>query len=196
MSEKSIEILTGGTITPPEMDNYEEDEDRRLVQAIYESSSYDIIDSMNTADFKDTYLVLKADIRERDLKLQRVFLDIYLDKMSELYEFEFPTNKHMTSKNEIENMFRFVEFVEYDNLTFLKYVWKYLDEILEVDIRKYVYRNEKTIIEEITNQANLLSTLTENVSEFLRTYNKEGLLEWFIDRSERIKYDIYAENLD
>ncbi len=73
---------------------------------------------------------------------------------------------------------------------------EYLDEILTVNIREYVQENSKTIIDEITNQANLLVTLTENVSEFLRTYNKEGILEWFIDRSERKKYEIYSENLN
>jgi hypothetical protein len=196
MSQKSIEILAGGVVTPPEIDNYEEDDDKRIIQAIYESSTFDILDNMNKLDFRNIYSILKPDIMNRELKFQRRFLDKYLDKMSELYEYEFPKNPIYDTKDKIELMFKFIEFVEYDNLTFLKYVWKYLDGILEVDIRKYVYQNSKVIVEEITNQANLLTTLTENISEFLRTYNKEGLLEWFIDRSERIKYDIYSENLD
>jgi len=93
-------------------------------------------------------------------------------------------------------MFEFIEFVEYDNLTFLKYVWKYLDDIITVDIDKYVQENSQIIVDEITNQANLLVTLTENVSEFLRTYNKESILEWFSNRSKRNKINIYSENLE
>lgn len=196
MSEKSIEILVGSSMTPPEIDNYEEDEDRRMQWAIYESSSYDIIDQMNTEDFRDTYVILKADIMGMEDHHQKIFIDKYLDEMSKVYEFEFPKHPTYDTKQSMEQMFKFIEFVEYDNLTFLKYVWKYLDDILDVDIKKYAEENSKIIIDEITNQVNLFSTLNENISEFLRTYNKEGIIEWFINRSERIKYEIYAENLD
>ena len=196
MSEKSDEILVGNAITPPEMDNYEEDEDRRQLRAIYESSSYDILDQMNKDTFKDTYEILKKDITDFPLKEQKIFLERYLDKMVEIYEYEFPENPVYDSESTISKMFEFVEFVEFDNLMFLKYVWRYLDDILSVKIEDYVFVNGETIIEEITNQANLLTTLNENVSEFLRTYNKEGILEWFSNRSERMKYDIYAENLE
>lgn len=196
MSEKSDEILVGNSITPPEMDNYEEDEDRRQLRAIYESSSYDILDQMNKETFKDTYQILKKDITDFPLKEQKIFLEQYLDKMVEIYEYEFPENPVYDSESTISKMFEFVEFVEFDNLTFLKYVWRYLDDILSVKIADYVFVNGDSIIEEITNQANILTSLNENVSEFLRTYNKEGILEWFVDRSERIKYDIYAENLE
>jgi hypothetical protein len=67
---------------------------------------------------------------------------------------------------------------------------------MDVNISEYVQKNWKSVIEEITNQSNLLTTINENVSEFLRTYNKEGILEWFIDRSKRKKFDIFAENLE
>ncbi len=196
MSEKSEEILVGNSITPPEMDNYEEDEDRRQLRAIYESSSYDILDQMNKDTFRGTYKILKSDITQFPLKDQKIFLDRYLEKMVEVYEYEFPQNPVYDSEQAIDRMFEFVEFVEFDNLMFLKYVWRYLDDILSVKIEDYVFVNGETIIEEVTNQANILTTLNENVSEFLRTYNKEGILEWFADRSERIKYDIYAENLE
>ncbi len=196
MSDKSTEILVGQSITPPEMDNYTEEEDRRQLWAIYESSTYDILDQMNKDTFRNTYNILKADIFRFPWELQKVFLDKYLDKMSELYGFEFPKNPVYDTEDAIRKMFEFVEFVEFDNLTFLKYVWKYLDDILSVNIDLYVRDNEKTIIEEITNQANMQVTLNENVSEFLRTYDKEGIIEWFIDRSERIKYEIFSENLE
>lgn len=196
MSDKSTEILIGNSITPPEMDNYQEDEDLRQVRAEYESTTFDILDQMNKDTFKDTYKILRSDITRMPLKYQKIFIEKYLDKMVEVYEYEFPQNPVYDSESTISKMFEFVEFVEFDNLMFLRYVWTYLDDILSVKIEDYVFENEETIIEEITNQANLLTSLNENVSEFLRTYNKEGILGWFIDRSERIKYDIYAENLE
>jgi hypothetical protein len=183
-------------MTPPEMDNYEEDEDRRLLYALYESSSLDILDQMNKDTFKDTYKILRGDITSLSLKDQKIFIEKYMDKMAEIYEYEFSQNPVYDSEEAINKMFKFIEFVEFDNLTFLKYVWSYLEDILSVKIEDYVFENSDAIIEEITNQANLLTTLTENTSEFLRTYNKEGILEWFINRSERNKYDIYAENLE
>jgi hypothetical protein len=196
MDEKANEILYGGIDMPPEMDNYPEEQDKRQLWAIYESSTYAILEHMNKEEFKDTYNILKTDITSMPDEYQKVFIDKYMDKMAEIYEYEFPSKRIYGRPEEIRDMFKFIEFVEFDNLSFFKYVWKYQDDILSVDIRKYVQENEKAIMDEMVQQSNLLITLTENTSEFLRTYNKEGILEWFINRSERNKYEIYAENLD
>ena len=196
MTDKSVEILIAGFTTPEEMDNYQEDEDRRGKFAIYESSTYDILDSMNKETFYDTYSVLKSDILSMSDTMQIIFIDKYLDKMEEEYEFAFFPKIVYDTNMRIFEMFKFIEFVEYDNLTLLSYVWKYLDDIMKVNIDEYVRKNYKTVIDEITNQANLLTTITENVSVFLRTYDKEGILDWFIDRSKRKKFDIFAENLN
>lgn len=200
MSEKSTEILVGGSTMPPEMDNFAEDQDAKDLISIYESSVYDILDQMNKETFFDTYTILKDDITSMSEYegfeiLVKVFVDKYLDKMSEIYEFEFSPIPIYDTDIKIREMFEFIEFVEFANVKVLKYVWRYLDDILEVDIEKYVRSNEKVIIEEITNQTNLLK-LNENISEFLRTYDKEGLMNWFINRSERNKYQIYSENLE
>lgn len=194
-SDKALEVLIAGQITPQELDNYEEDEDIRSLLAIYESSSIDIIGKMNTEDFYSVYNVLKGDIMMVSDALKRDFISKYLDEMSEVYEFEFAIKPKYDTSQTIEQMFKFIEFVEYDNITFLSYVWSYLDPIERVNIPKYVKENEKTIIEEITNQIDLMVTLTENVSDFLRTYNKEGLIEWFINRSEKNKYEIFSRNM-
>jgi len=194
--DKSTEILIGNLITPPEMDNDQIDEDRRQLRAIYESTSYALIEeSMNTRDFFYVYGVLKNDILDRSIDLKRIFIGKYLDRMEEVYEFAFGTTPIYDTKREIEEMFKFIEFVEYDNVKFLSYVWSYLDGIITVDINKYVRENSKIVIDEITNQVNLMVTVNENISEFLRTYDKEGLMNWFIDRSERSEYDIYANNI-
>jgi hypothetical protein len=196
MTDKSVEILIAGVTTPEEIDNYQEDEDRRALFAIYESSTFDILDSMNKETFYDTYSVLKNDILSMSDTMQKIFIDKYLDQMLEVYNFEFSPKLIYDTQMEIGEMFKFIEFVEYDNLTVLSYVWKYLEDIIKVDIDKYVRKKYKIIIDEITNQANLLTTITENDSEFLRTYDKEGIIEWFIDRSKRNKYNIFAENVN
>lgn len=196
MDDKANEILFSMVDSPPEMDNYPEEQEKQQMWAIYESSTVAILEQMNKADFGNTYNILKTDIRSASYKLQKIFLDKYMDQMVEVYDYEFPSKRVYSADDQIHLMFEFVEFVEFDNVTFLKYVWQYQDDILSVDIRKYVQENSETVLNEITHQANLLVTLTENTSEFLRTYNKEGILEWFINRSERSKYEIFAENLD
>ena len=196
MDDKANEILFGMVDSPPEMDNYPEEQERRQAWAIYESSTVAILEEMNKVDFSNTYNVLKTDIRSVSYKLQKIFIDKYMDQMVEVYDYEFPSKLVYSADDQIHLMFKFIEFVEFDNVTFLKYVWQYQDDILSVDIRKYVQENSETVLNEITHQANLLVTLTENTSEFLRTYNKEGILEWFINRSQRSKYEIFAENLD
>lgn len=196
MSEKSDEILYGGSITLPEMDNDQETEDLQTLEAIYESSTYDILAQMNKETFGDTYNILKGDITSMTELQQQIFIEKYLDRMIDVYEFQFAQNPIYNTSETLQDFFKFIEFVEFDNITFLKYVWRYLDDILEVNISEYVKLNWKIVIEEITNQANLLITLNENISEFLRTYDKDGILDWFINRSERNKYEIYAENLE
>jgi len=196
MDSKGNEILFSMVDSPPEMDNYQEEQEKRKLWAIYESSTITILEEMNKEDFGNTYNILKADIRTMPYKLQKIFIDKYMDQMVEVYDYEFPSKLVYSADDQIHLMFKFIEFVEFDNVTFLKYVWQYQDDILSVDIRKYVQENSETVLNEITHQANLLVTLTENTSEFLRTYNKEGILEWFINRSQRSKYEIFAENLD
>lgn len=194
--DKALEALISGQITPPEMDNYGEDEDQRALLSIYESGSIAILEEVGEEDFYYVYTNLKSDITDMPLPLQSRFIIKYLEKMEDRYEYIFePKPKNFTELS-IEDMFSFIEFVEYDNIHFVSYVWKYLDDIITVDIEKYVIDNGDTIVEEITNQSNLMVTLTENISQFLRTYNKDGLLEWFVNHSMRNKLQIFSNNLD
>jgi hypothetical protein len=157
MDEKANEILYGGIDMPPEMDNYPEEQDKRQLWAIYESSTYAILEHMNKEEFKDTYNILKTDITSMPDEYQKVFIDKYMDKMAEIYEYEFPSKRIYGRPEEIRDMFKFIEFVEFDNLSFFKYVWKYQDDILSVDIRKYVQENEKAIMDEMVQQSTLLN---------------------------------------
>lgn len=194
--DKALETLIAGQITPPEMDNYEEDEDRRALISIYESSTIYILDVMGQEDFYYVYTNLETDITRMSQDLQSIFIRKYLDKMEEFYEYVLEPKPTNMTEFKIEDLFSFIEFVEYDNVTFLTYIWKYLDDIVKVDIDKYVSEHDDEIVEEITNQSNLMVTLTENISQFLRTYNKDGLLKWFKDHSKRNKYQIFANILE
>lgn len=110
--DKATEALVAGQITPPEIDNYQEDEDFRSLMSIYESSSISIIGKMDTSDFYEVYNVLKNDIMAMSDHLRHVFIDKYLEQMVKIYEFEFQFTPTYGTKDKIENMFKFIEFVE------------------------------------------------------------------------------------
>jgi hypothetical protein len=112
--DKALEALIAGQITPPEIDNDEVDQDRRAVLSFYESSSINILGKMNTDEFRNVYMVLKHDILERSDELKRIFLEKYLDQMSGVYGFEFPTQPEYDTRDTILKMFKFIEFVEFD----------------------------------------------------------------------------------
>jgi hypothetical protein len=119
-----------------------------------------------------------------------------LDKIFEVYDFQFPTTQDVVSDSDIARVLQFIEFLEYDNVLFLSLVWEMLKaDIMEVDIEAFCKRNENIIINEVEEQLETHHQ-GELISIFLRTYYKENFIEWFIIQSERSKAFIKLEILE
>lgn len=194
MSEKSQEVLLYNLVEPPEFDADEEELEERYQKAFYESSKIDIHDQMNTEDFEATWQVLRSDIENESLDLQRIFSEQTLDKISEIYDFVFPINIDFDSQYKINDFYDFLEFLEYKNEKFITGVWRYLKPInlVRFDIKGYCNSNVMKVIREIDEQLQI-HPQTEMIDLFLRTYYKEKIIEWFINRSERKKVDITVQ---
>lgn len=196
MSEKANDLLMGLSVVPPERLDEDEDNiaDYRDELAIRESSKQDIIDAVGTDEFRYTYLAQREDIQKQTLKFQRIFIEQILDKISELYDFEFPEKIVLDTIYQIQNVYLFLEFIEYDNLRFLTYVWKFLKkDLIHLDIEKYCNSNSDKIIKEIEEQLDV-HPQDEIISIFLRTYYKEKMIQWFIINSKKNRVEITVEN--
>jgi hypothetical protein len=194
MSEKSQEVLLYNLVEPPEFDADEEELEKRYQKAFYESSKIDIHDQMNTEDFEATWQVLRSDIENESLNLQRIFSEQTLDKISEIYDFVFPINIDFDSQYKINDFYDFLEFLEYKNENFLASVWRFLKphNLVRFDIEGFCKSNSMKVIREIDEQLQI-HPQTEMIDLFLRTYYKEKIIEWFINRTERKKVDITVQ---
>ena len=191
MSDKSQEILLGGLVEPPEFDADDLELEERYIEAFFESSKMDIHDQMNTEDFKNTWLVLRSDILNRDIEHQRIFAEQTIDKISEIYDYRFPINISLDTQPELDIFYKFLEFLEYDNIDFISFIWKFLNQqnLLTINIMKFCNDNTQKIIKEIDEQLEMHSQ-NELITLFLKSSQRETLINWFITHSERNKVGI------
>ena len=195
MSERSLETLIGDIQDPPEdIDPNEDVLAGDYSRAYYNSSKIELLDALGTSEFKDTWLVLKGDIQNETIKLQRIFSEQTLDKISEIYDFEFPVKIELDFQEEINEFYLFLEFLEYNNKQFLSNVWQFLGpkNLIQLDIENFCKTNDIKIIKETEEQLEI-HPQSRLIAIFLRTYYKEKYIEWFIKNSETGKFEITVE---
>jgi hypothetical protein len=194
MSERSLETLIGDIYDPPELDPNEDVMNGDYSRAFYDSSKIELLDAIGTPDFKDEWLVLKGDIQNETLKLQRIFSEQTLDKISEIYDFEFPIKLDLDVQGQIDDFYKFLQFLEYENTEFITNVWQFLGpkNLIKLDIEKFCKDNDNKIIKETEEQLEI-HPQPGMIALFLRTYYKEKYIEWFIKNSIKAKFEITVE---
>lgn len=195
MSDKAQEILLGTIIEPPESDSIHDEIENRYDETIFQSSAFDIIDSIGTEEFKMNWLVLKQDIQQKGIIEQRQFVISTLEKIKEYYDFEFPRKIDYDTQDEIDEFYKFLEFLEYDNVEFLSKVWFFLrvDNILQLNLKEYCNSNQQLIIKEIDEQNELMAS--KIIRMFLRSLYLEKIIEWFYKKTLTSKIEIQSNVL-
>ena len=199
--DKGLEALCGDSIIPPEMDNYEEDVINRDDMASFRYSALDIRDHLGKEDFKEIYMVQSSYVKNFNNYYQRRFLIEMQTQIAEVYDWEFADEYALVDSVYQQNqMYEFIEFLEFNNYKFLAYVWKFLlkdpTELVKLDIKKYSESNPMKIIKgEKKETEEQLETHPQPrlISIFLRTYYKERYIEWFSVMSDRFKFEIISE---
>jgi hypothetical protein len=194
---RGLEALCGDSIIPPEMDNYIEDVDKYNDLASFRYSALDIIDSIGTEDFKEIYMVQVEVIKNETLHAQRRFLIEMQLKIAEIYDWEFSDDWSLVdTEYQQEELYKFIEFLEFDNYRFLSYVWKFLlndpIKLMKLDVKKFSKSKELKIIKETEEQLEI-HPQNELINVFLKTFYKERYVEWFIKNTEQSKNDIIVE---
>jgi len=146
-----------------------------------------IVESIRTGEFRESYNatipLLRKEYEFEDL--QELCHEI-IKYVKERYDFIFPQTVKIEDAGDTQNVLDFIKFLEYDNEEFITNVWKYLKpETNSVRLRKYCEQNGNKIISEIEEQSDTRS-YPKLISDFLRTYNKDDMIEWFCEQSERL----------
>jgi len=187
-------VLAGSSLPLPEQD------DPDLIQLNYDATiEYDgmeLVDSIGTPEFKETYLSVINTIKEQPIVDQRRICLNILKQVKKSYEYEFLPFPDLNNQLQLNNVYDLIKFLNYEYVDFFGDVWKYLKTNLKkVNIKQFCEKNSEKIIIEIEDQLNSRD-LSEMVSLFLRTYIKDELISWFIESTEKRRMLIYLRTME
>lgn len=193
---ESLKVLCGNSIEEPELeyDDAQVASDTGFPVQEEASREYDfttITDNMNQPDFKENYLEAMKQIRKLSLQKQQILAFAIIQKMPVKYDFQFSiTFDPFYSLEDVYELYRFIEFVEYDHEKFITNVWKLLNpDTNSFQVEKFCEHNIPKIISEIEEQLET-HEYSELIADFLRTYNKDKLIEWFCEKSKNLRTSI------
>ena len=189
---RALKALLGNSLNMPEQDM----DDLRVESQTgypYEEAALKsyyfltILDSIRTGEFQESFNatipLLRKEYEFRDLKELCFEIIRYI---KERYDFIFPENIEIENTEDTSDVISFIKFLEYDNEEFITNVWKYLKpEINLFQFENYCEQNANKIISEIEEQSDTRS-YPKLISDFLRTYNKDDMIEWFCEQSKRL----------
>ncbi len=179
----NTKILMGYSVSPLEMDD--EDLEGQQEDASIQYDMLELIDSIGEPDFKSVYISVINDIKQLSISAQMVVCRKILVKVNEVYEYEFLPHPDLDHQLEMNNVYQLLEFLNYDYISFLADVWKFLKVNLKgLDLEIFCNRNGNKIISEIEDQIESRD-LSELITIFLRTYNKDGMIKWFRQVTEK-----------
>lgn len=184
-------ILIGESIPLDEVDDESNLEDM-IPSAELNADMSTIINYFGTEEFKGLYLNLYHEIRLYKIKDKRELCEKIIDKISDMYDFDFFPKLVFDDENDIENFLKFVEFLEYDYINFLSEIISGLDlELLKKDVNKFLDLNWSQLSLRVNSYQK-----NEIISKFLRTNNKNGLYEFIRSRLEKDKMLVILNSLE
>jgi hypothetical protein len=189
---RALKALLGNSINLPEQDM----DDLRVESQTgypYEEAALKryyfltILDSIRTGEFQESFNatipLLRKEYGFKDL--QELCFEI-IRYVKERYDFIFPQIVKIENAEDTSDVISLIKFLEYDNEEFITNVWKYLKpEINSLRFENYCEQNGNKIISEIEEQSDTRS-YPKLIADFLRTYNKDDMIEWFCEQSKRL----------
>ena len=185
---ESLKVLCGNSIEIPEMDAEENDSVR--YEAMDEFDFTTITDNMNHEDFMSNYLEAMKQVRKLTTKQQQLLANSIVKRLPEKYDFEFSLNFDFNTQDDINALYNFIEFYEYKHEKFIVTMWKFLKpDTNQFQIEKFCEHNIPKIMKEIEEQLDT-HYFPELIADFLRTYNKDKLINWFCEKSKNLRASI------
>jgi hypothetical protein len=191
--DRDLKVLLGNSIPEPEVDYDDAEVASETGYPVEESALRQfyfitIVDHMNAPDFRSHYLSVISQIKAYTTEEQLILAFSILNEMPKKYDFEFSIKFDLFNQEDINELYKFIEFVEYDHEQFMVDTWKNLkvDNPITLNIKQYCNQNSQTIILELEQRA-ITSYVSGMIADFLRTNDKENLLRWFCKKSEILR---------
>ena len=198
MFDQDEKILLGNSIPLPEVDVDENINDELAqIDALKGYWFATVLNTIGKDVFKSNYLTVIDDMKnESFLKEQKGFCYAILEKIKNVYNFEFPIILEFDNLEQIHNLYQFLEFLEYDYEEFICNIWKFLKfDIFPKSIENFCKNNITKIIKQIDDQTSL-GFYPDNTSMFLKTCNKEDLINWFYKASKEVRSEILINYME
>lgn len=146
----------------------------------------EIISSLSTPLFESTYKLFMPEVRKLDFATQQQFCSSILERVGQVYSFS-PIDVSLESKDDIEDVYKLVEFLEFDNLDFFAKLFRKLRaNPLLVDVREFL-QEKKTEVDSFISTFRSGSRL---IDQFLMSYQWENMLHFLSERAFRQKVEI------
>lgn len=161
----------------PELEYDEDDIERSEEAATFKADCLNILENIGEENFRPMYENAIINIRSYYIDEQIDFCYQIFEKINEVYGFEF-VRKIEIGEDDVENVYKFLEFIEFDNIDFLEELLEgYVIDIRKMNPREFVLTYWKDLQTHI-----LTMNLGEFISDFLRTNTKDNIVN-FLSRS-------------
>lgn len=177
----NLKILLGTSDPLPEVD--EEENEAMAEEAIKNYEMMEVLNSIGGDDFKIIYHTMINEIKQYPLEDQFGFCRAILSRVMQEYNFEFPVEIDLLTEDSVKQIYILIEFIEFNHLKFLSELLKpYNFDFRKGDVRTFIENNYSKLEGDI-------EIISRNVpgiiSEFLRTYNKDDMVNWLVSRIEK-----------
>jgi len=193
---EELKVLCGNTFPLPEYDYEDEMIEGNTTTPVVDAGLMqyyfvNITDYMGKPEFKENYNSVISHIKRHTLKNQQYLAFAIVQKLPEKYGFEFSVKVNpFYNQEDINELFDFIEFVEFKHEKFITDVWKYLNpDLNSFQLQKFCEQNIPKILREIEEQLDT-HHYSELITDFFRTYDKEKLIEWFCEKSKALYVSI------
>lgn len=194
--DRDLQILLGNSIEEPEVDYDDVEVESELgypveEEALREYYYVTITDHIGKPEFREHYLSVIRFAQQYSLTQQILLANSILEQIEKVYDHIPSINFDPNSYEDINEVYKFIEFIEYDHEDFVVEVWSFLNpETNSFQIEKYCEQNKHKIISEIEEQlkSRFFPWL---IADFLRTYNKDNIIEWFCEKSKNLRTLIF-----
>jgi len=157
---KNSKDLLLSAMLPTDMLDDDDDKTQSEVvgDAIIQYDFLQLIENIGMVGFKETYLNFINDIKKQSFLNQQVLCYHMIDQIQKIYNFDFPEKIIISDKNDLNNFYRFVEFLEFDNEEFLIEILNGFDvDFNKIEPKEFCDKNQHEIIKKINfvNPVNL-----------------------------------------
>jgi len=182
--DENDKILITASILQPELDP-EEGADYEDAIIRYEFAEF--VDSFGSGDFFAIYMNMINDVKDQSVENQINLVDACLEKVKEIYEFEFPEVLPRENQLDLDDIYQFLRFLEFEHVDFLAAVWKDTDKDLrKIDVGNFCNKNKIQMMDIVENQCDNFDE-SQSIYLFLRTYNRDKMIEFISDKTEQAK---------